>query len=372
MGMLMAQLCFATIRRVGYLASTQPVTNLDYVNFQAAHDASADGDTIQLYPLSTGGGIFSGAINRKVVVIGPGYFTNSYYLTGNEVANTGIQSLPGSITSCSFTIDLGAAGSVIEGLNTVSVTTVDRVEDLNNIFIRKCRNVSVSFINSGRCDNWTIEQCYGVNLVQTNPSGSFSGNRTINNLLIRNSVIWQGITLSTSPPSGVYSSNKIYNCVFLSGNSFSFNGAQFTVQNSIFETQNMTGVGNTVFIKNITTLLAASNPISTNAGGSGNQFGANFANIFEGYPINPNTGVAGVARSVDARFKLRTGTNIAVNGGFLPGTSTATNCGIFGGPATSFYVLSGIPATPTFSLLTAPNAVISSPNYTINVSIRSN
>lgn len=372
MGMLMAQLCFATIRRVGYLASTQPVNNLDYVSFQAAHDASADGDTIQLYPLSTGGAIFGGAINRRIVVLGPGYFTNSYYLTGNEIANTGIQSMPGSISSCSFTIDLGAVGTVIEGLNTVSVSTVDRVEDLNNITIRKCRNVSVSFINSGRCDNWTIEQCYGVNVVQTNPSGSFNGNRTINNLLIRNSVIWQGITLSTSPPSGVYTNNRIYNCVFLSGNSFAFNGAQFTVQNCIFESQNMTAVSGTTFIKNITTQTTASNPISTNPGGSGNQFSANLVNIFEGYPANPNSGVTGGARSVDARFRLRSGTNIAVNGGFLPGTSTATNCGVFGGPAASFYVLSGLPATPTFTLLSAPNAVISSPNYTINVSIRSN
>ena len=33
----------ATIRRVGYSAPVNPVTNLDFLNFQAAHDASYEG-----------------------------------------------------------------------------------------------------------------------------------------------------------------------------------------------------------------------------------------------------------------------------------------------------------------------------------------
>ena len=39
---------YATIRRVGFTATIQPVNGLDYLNFQIAHDQSVDGDTIQI------------------------------------------------------------------------------------------------------------------------------------------------------------------------------------------------------------------------------------------------------------------------------------------------------------------------------------
>ncbi|MCW3111599.1 MAG: right-handed parallel beta-helix repeat-containing protein [Segetibacter sp.] len=362
----------AKLRRVGFIATIMPVNGLDYGNFQAAHDASAVGDTIQLYPNTTGSVTYSGTISKQVVIIGPGYFTNSYYLSGAERANAGLQNLAGSIASCSFTIDLGSAGAIIQGLNNVSINTIDRVDALNNINIRRCRGVSISFINSGQCNDWTISQCYGVTTVQTGTGSSATNNRTINRLSISNSVIYQQISLATSP-TGTYTGNTIYNCNFISGASLSLNGAAFTIQNSIFEGQSFTGVTNVAFVKNITNLSATSNPMSTNAGSSGNTYNVAMSNVYVNYPTYTTSGGVNVY-SPDGRFQLKTGTttNPAINGGYLPGTTTPTNSGIYGGVATDSYVLSGIPPIPVYYQLTAPSAVTVGSNYTITFSVRNN
>ncbi len=358
----------ATIRRVGYTATIQAVNNLDYVNFQAAHDAAANGDTIQLYPGVSGSVSYTGTISKPLVILGVGYYTNSYYLTGTETANANLQNLVGLINSCNFTVNLGSAGTIFQALNGLTVTTTPRVDSLNNISITRCKGVSVVFDNSGVCNNWLIAQCYGLTIAQTNASGSFTGNRTITNLVIRNSLINSSIALSTSPV-GTYVGNKIYNCNFISGASLSLNGAIFTIQNSIFEGQSFTAVNNVSFIKNITTLAATSNPVNTNAGSSGNLFSQNINNIYLGYPTNPLVGGL-QTYSPDARFQLKAASP-AINAGFLPGTSTATDCGMYGYGANA-YKLSGMPAIPVFIRLNAASAIYTGSTYTMTFSIISN
>jgi hypothetical protein len=361
----------ATIRRVGYIASIQPLIGLDYNNFQAAHDASSTGDTIQLYSTTTGTITYTGTISKLLIILGPGYFTNSYTLTGTEKANLNLQNMPGAISSCTFSITLGSAGTIFQGINGLILNTVDQVNALNNITVNRCRNVSVSFANSGFCNGWIIAQCYGVTIVQTGPNAGFLGNRTINTLSIRNSVLFSGISFSTSP-TGTYTGNTIYNCNFLNGASLSLNNAFFTVQNCIFENQSFTAVTNVSFINCLTTQSAAANPISTNAGSSGNLFSVVFGNIYLGYPVNPLSGGINVY-SPDGRFVLKGGSP-AINAGLLPGTGTPADCGIFGGmaPTTSPYILSGIPAIPAYYQLGAPSAVTTGSPYTITFSVRSN
>jgi hypothetical protein len=359
----------ATIRRVGFTATTQLVDGLDYLNFQIAHDQSADGDTIQLYP-GANGPVYTGIISKKLVIIGPGYFTNSYYATtATEIVNPQLQNLPGYISSCSFTIDIGSSGSIIEGLNNVTITTSSlSPEERSNITVRRCNNPKIIFNNSGLCNNWRISQCFDLSVVQLAPSNTFTGNRSISNLKIDNSVlISDGLTLSTSP-TGTYSNDSVINCVFKTSAALSLSGAPLLVQNCIFQGQTFTAVTNAVFIKNITTLAATSNPIFTNTGGSNNQANANLASIFQGYPIttaNQNS------FSQDARFILTT-TNIAKNTGQIPGTTTATDCGIFGG--NNPYRLSGIPAIPVYIKLDAPNVIVQNgaSTYTLTFSIKSN
>ncbi|MFY7963600.1 MAG: hypothetical protein ACOVO1_01780 [Chitinophagaceae bacterium] len=356
----------STIRRVEYTATIQAVNNLDYVNFQAAHDASANGDTIQLYPGVSGTINYTGTISKPLVILGVGYYTNSYYLSGTEIANANLQNLVGLINSCNFVVNLGSAGTIFQGLNNLTVTTTPRVDSLNNITISRCKGVSVVFDNSGVCNNWLITQCYGAAITQTNVSGSFTGNRTITNMVVRNCLMGN-VKLSTSPV-GTFVGNKIYNSVF-PGTSLELSNAPFTIQNCIFNGQSFTTVANTVFIKNLTTQTATSNPINTNPGSSGNLFGVNMANVFVGYPTNPQVGGKDTY-SPDAKFQLKAASP-ALNAGFLPGTSTATDCGMYGYGANA-YKLSGMPAIPIFTKLNAPSAIYTGSPYTMTFSIISN
>ena len=87
----------ATIRRVGYTATIQAVNNIDYVNFQAAHDAASNNDTIQLYPGTSNSTTYTGTITKPLFILGVGYYTNSFYISGTEIANSNLQNLAGLI-----------------------------------------------------------------------------------------------------------------------------------------------------------------------------------------------------------------------------------------------------------------------------------
>lgn len=359
----------ATIRRVGFTATVQAVNGLDYLNFQIAHDQSADGDTIQLYP-SASGPTYSGTISKRLVITGPGYLTNSYYTTTvTEIVNPQLQNLPGFIGSCNFIIETGSSGSIIEGLNNVTITTSELSSaERSNITVRRCRSPKIVFNNVGLCNNWRISQCLDLAVIQLASSNTFTGNRTISNLKIENSILKaEGLTLSTSP-SGTYANDSIINCIFTSGAALSLSGAPVHIQNSIFQGQTFTAVNNAVFVRNITTSPNSSNPIFTNAGGSNNQANANLSTIFQGFPITTSNQFT---FSQDARFAL-TATNIAKNTGQIPGTTTATDCGIFGG--SNPYRLSGIPSIPVYIKLDAPKVIIDNgaTNYIITFSINSN
>jgi hypothetical protein len=354
----------ATIRRVGYTASAQPVLGLDYGNFQAAHDAAADGDTIQLYPTAAGA-TYTGTIDTRLVIMGPGYLNNSFYVTGAELANFNIQNLVGFIASCDFTVNLGSAGTIFQSINGLTVRTTNRLESLPNITINRCRNVFVQFDNSSNCDSWIVSQCMGFFATQNNASGSFTGNRTITNLLVTNTVINGNITLSTSP-TGTYTGNKIYNCIAISGVQFLLNNAAVAFQNCIFDGQSFTGTTNTTFVKNLTTLAASGNIITNTGSNSGNLYSQVLANVFNGYPSYTQT--AGVNNQTpDNRFILKTGST-AIGAGFIPGSSTVTNCGIYGG--TSPYITAGTPPIPVYNRFNAPSAVfITGQPYTITFSV---
>ena len=371
--LLVASTLNATIRRVGFIATINPVNGLDYVNFQAAHDASAIGDTIYLHPNTNGSQTYSGTVNKTVVVIGPGYFTNTYTLSGTEKANTNLQIIAGLINTSTFNIDNGSAGSQFIGLNNLTLNTVDQVSPLNNITVRRCRNVYISFVNSGLCNDWTITSCFGVSMAQSAPAGGFTGNRTISNMTISNSVISSSINFNTSP-TGTFANNRILNCNMVSGASLGLNGATFTVQNCIFDAQSLSGVNNTTFIKNITTVALAGNVISNTLPSTGNQYGILMSNVYVGYPTNALVGGVNTFTN-DGRYVLKAASP-AINGGFLFATTTATDCGIFGGTGgtgTAPYILAGIPPIPTLYRLDAPSAVLpNSGNYTITLSIGSN
>lgn len=368
----------ATIRRVGFTAASSPVNGLDYSTLQAAHDASANGDTIQLYPSTlSSGNSYNATINKQLVILGPGYLYNSYTASGSNIPNAGLQNIPGTISSTSITIGKGSAGSVISGFPGLSVTTSNIPDSLNDITITRNRNVSIYWDNSGVCNNWVITQCAGVSTQQSASGSSFTGNRTITNFRIENCLSTGdnniinplSISLGTSPVG--ISSGQILNCTSVSSATLylNLNNASVVVQNCIIEGQYFLGVANTIFINNITANAQLNNVMFTNPGSANNVFGVTFTNnsFFQGYPNNTSGSVTLFAP--DSRLQLAA-TSPAKNAGIIPGTATPTDCGAYGG--TNPYKASGIPSVPAFYKLSAPSSSATSSPYTISFSVRSN
>jgi hypothetical protein len=381
--MLLQTDAFATIRRVGFINSITPVSGLDFTTFQAAHDVSANGDTIQLYPSTlNSGNSFSGTINKRLVILGPGYYYNTYNIPGSAIINAGLQILPGGISGTSFTIALGSAGTVFQGVNGINISTSNILDSLNNITISRCRSVSVNFTNSGVCNNWLITQCMSASVSQSGYGISFNGNRTITNLRIENSA---GVSISynaSGPQSPVgVNSGQILNCNFYYGapatgvdnffSTFDFNNSVFVIQNCIDLSGRLPGSGaaNTIFVNNLTTSAALNNPVFTNPGSSGNVFGISLTGnaFFVGIPTN--TSGSTTLYSPDAAFQLSP-TSPAKNAGIIPGTATPTDCGIYGG--TNPYKASGIPAVPSFYKLSSPSATATASPYIMTFSTKSN
>ena len=306
------------------------------------------------------------------MILGPGYLYNSY-TAETDLNNAGLQNLAGGINSVYITVGVGSSGSVLSGHYDLFVTTSNVPDSLNNISIIRSRSVSVSWNNSGVCNNWLISQCYGVITSQTGYGASFTGNRTITNFRIENCLgNSMNISLNTSPVG--ISSGHILNCTSMGSYLYlSLANQSVVVQNCITESLGNInyafGVANTIFINNITNSAAANNPVFTNPGSTGNVFGVNFANnaFFLGYPNN--TSGSTTLNSPDARFQL-SATSPAKNAGIIPGTATPTDCGAFGG--TNPYKVSGIPAVPAFYRLNAASSTATTGPYTITFSVKSN
>ena len=375
----------ATIRRVNFTQTSSPVSGIDFADFQSAHDACANGDTIQIYP-STSGFNSTGTISKKLVIMSSGYFYNTYN-TYADIPNAGLQIVPGGNTNnanysgwgLEYTLTGGSTGTVFQGINDLQITTATITDSINNITISRCQNVAVNFNNSGVCNNWLITQCWAPAVNQGGFDAAFTGNRTITNLRIENSYN-PGIAYSASgrqSPVGV-NSGQILNCI-IDNNYSTLNNSVFVVQNCIdligslggCNNNNYNGTNNTIFINNITTCSSTNNRLANNPGSSGNIFNANFASnsVFLGYPTNLAGNGTTILYGTDSKFQLATN-SIAKGAGLIPGTTTATDCGIFGG--TNPYKASGIPPVPAFYKLNSTSSQATTNPYIITFSVRGN
>lgn len=378
----------ATIRRVGFDQTQTPVAGLDYPTFQAAHDASASGDTIQLYPNMANTASYTGTITKKLVVLGAGYYYNSFTIPTNGIINGALQNLPGNIQTLSFTVTPNAAGTIFQGLSASSsfyIYTANTTDSINNITISRCRYTNINFDNAGVCNNWIVTQCIRPNISQAGYPVGFSNNRSITNLRVENCL---GVSINyygeRQSPIGL-NSGQILNSLLIANPSgqglesidsyLRLNNGAFVVQNCIINLNGQSfanyfaGINNTVWVNNLTNLAAANNPIFTNPGSTNNVFGVSFEQnqVFTGYPNNVNNGTT--LNSSDAAFQL-TANSPARNAGLIPGTATVTDCGPYGG--TNPYKASGIPATPSFYRLNSPSSTTSGTTYPVTFSVRAN
>jgi hypothetical protein len=365
---LTASMANATVRRVGFTASN-PVIGVDYTTLQLAHDASATGDTIQIYP-TTPNTDWNCTMTKRLTMLGTGYMT-----TGVGNFNANYQAILG-FCNVYITLSAGSGGSVFAGLGTVQMSsngnlsgqrlgiTVTQNAVVNNITIKRSCLINVLLANQAINDGWIVSQCFFYT-GQSNPIYLSGGGAT--NLRIENCIDNGAHFTLTSSCTG-----QIVNCNFTAIN-LDFANSQMLVQNSIFYGCNLNNSTNSVFQNNVTSQAQAGNPMET-VGSSGNKYGIVFNtnsnpntttnnSIFTGYPYN-NDAANNTIYSEDTRFQLK-GSNAATGAGL-----GGTDCGAFGG--VNPYKVSGIINTPSFYKLTAPSSSTSSSPYTITFSVRSN
>lgn len=289
------------------------------------------GDTIHVEASSAA---YSGIqINKKLIIIGTGYFLTDATPNPKTEANTNVANV-GSIE-----FQPGSAGSVAEGLTLGGAFIEDGLITLQRNYINSY--VYLGYTGTITCNADTIRQNYVYGIVSNNT------NATITNLMFYNNILYgTGFDFNSNlnKTSGFAINND-----FL-GNSFVC--INITFQDNIFNSPSFGSyMSSNAFFNNM-----ASNTGITS--GNSNQLSVNLNNVYQGYS-------SGTGFSSDGRYMLKPGSP-AINAGVINGVTV--DCGAFGGPAP--YVLSGMPPVPSIYALSVPSSVASG-TTTMNVTISS-
>ena len=334
----------ATIRRVQYWGN--PVAGIDYATCAAAVVVSTAGDTILVFQYSNEG--FT--IDRRLVIIGPGYFN---WLTADANFNPNLQNIQPSGT-LGIIFAPGSDGSIVTGCR-LSINTSGNVA-INYIKIRNCTNYGAGYWYVGSTgsnltfDNWEFSKCdLGYYIIMNNGTNKFTNLKMFNCL---GDGAYTGVgSLQLSSMAG--HTGIIENCSFQGGGAnLVLNSNNFLVQNCIFYAAYPSAYSNTIFNNNIFTQTPS--PAVT---GSGNIFNAVAANIFVGIPTLGTS-------STDGKFILKAGSP-AIGAGI-----SGVDCGAYGG--VNPYKLSLIPAIPAFYKLTSAGTAATTNPYQITFSVRAN
>lgn len=296
----------------------------DFTNLNTALASALvqSGDTIYLEPSATP--YSGGTLNKKLVIIGAGYFLSE---------NTGLQVSTEDSRLNSIIIDSLGSGSKFFGIRSNLVYCNSNADDIT--FSRCLIGISSnnSFANS-LMSNWVINKCY---IGQFNFS---SAAYTFQDLQITNCIISSGFNLASSI------NGLIRNNLFL--NSVTINNCY--VANNIFSTAFNPSFVNCTVKYNISTA-------NNLPAGNNNQVNVPQASLFV------------LTGSTDGRYQHAAGSP-AIGAGEPIGGVTP-DCGPFG--TADPYRLSGIPPIPTIYQLQVPSSVpASATSMTVTVSTRSN
>jgi len=314
----------------------------NYTDVQAAISAAAAGDTILVEPSATG---YSGiTLNKRLVILGNGYFNNANVNGGLHTMNAGLQANDKNSVLGSITFDLGSGHSVVMGLVANAVWIYE-----SDITVKRCwvghfylNNSNTSGGNYGNRDSINISQNVITGNLQTYYF-SASGGIGITDVNIQNNIFHASNYVYVSLPVGVqgYFQNNIYDNWYGAISMWGFQIANNIIVNGGFT------ANNSVYFNNIST---------------GTQFGTANSNqqnvaattIFSNYNGSGQT---------ETRYYLNP-SGPAVGAGF-----NGVDIGAFGGPDP--YKLSGIPPIPSIYSLSAP-ATTTTNTLQVTISTRSN
>jgi hypothetical protein len=323
-----------------YRVNNNPGTGAQFASFQTAHDSAHAGDTIYVEGTNISYGNVN--INKKINVIGPGYFL---------AQNPQTQVNPTTALFGTIICATGSNGTYLTGLEANYLTLNSGV---NNLVIK--RNYihgnggigQPSLYLAGNNANVLIIQNYitGVQNSAYAPLGVYSGcsSITISNNYCEGTGAGYPV-LYIDPASSSVITNNIFKGTTNAGTTIN----NSTVNNNFIIIPNgtMNGSGSSMH-NNFST--AAQFDTITGGNPNHNHIGINTANYFLGFG------------SSDGQWKLKPGSP-AIGAGY-----NGEDCGIFGG--LDPYVLSGMPTVPSVYFFAAPSS--GSGTLPVHVKIKSN
>ena len=293
----------------------------DFTTVQGAHDAAAEGDTLHLEASPNHyGGL---TCNKRLVILGTGYFLDE---------NINTQSVAQSSKVETFTLNAGAAGSIIMGLdfqgNHLTINAHDIVVRRNKF--------------TGASGN-TVDYYHGVITINYSGNSNFPANNIIisQNYGFRLDVNYASagllITNNLIGFNGHGGDNTTGNALNLQANAIAL------VQNNIFRRGKVTA-NNSSFTNNIMyagQFSGTGNLVSNNIA-NGDQFGAtngnkahiDMATVF----VGTGTGI-----STDGQWKLKAASP-ALGAGYGSTAQNPIDAGMYSGNTP--YVLAGQPSMP--------------------------
>lgn len=320
----------------------------DFTAFNAAVLAATAGDTIHLESSPTDYSTGSFTLNKRVIVIGPGYFLNPANTT--TPGNAGLQAVTNGAQLPFLRINTSASGSQFIGVTFTGSVYLNGGATPMNLLFDRCYFPSQLYFENGNSDAVTVRKSFFNNTWL-----NFAGAATATNFVMENCILF-GFSAHISGSTSNFSStgtNIIRNNTFAS--TYLNNLVNVYFANNIISDVNYDWTFTNCVVKN--NLFAKSNqalPVTASA----NQIGVNMANVFVG------TG------SFDARHQLKAGSP-AIGAGLTVGAVTSPDCGAFG--ATDPYKLSGIPNVPSIYSLTVPVSIPAGTNsMNVTVSTRNN
>ncbi|MBO0934419.1 hypothetical protein [Fibrella aquatilis] len=307
-----------------------------FTTLQAANNSNlvVPGDTIHLEGSPD---LYAGAVlNKRLIVIGPGYFLDENPATSTTVLAAII---------AGFDLNKGSEGSQLIGLH-VGKNSAGISINTSNILIKRCRIDYEIGVTYGISDIRIVQNFFaGSNtssLLQAN-SASFPANVIFNNNICQKTLILQdGYTM-------LECRNNVFDCPAIAGKpSIKMNVGSF--QNNILKNPNA----------NVSINGGSNLNVSYNIGGSPNQFGTANNNIvvtdFTTLFVDPAT------NTTDGDYQLKPNSPGSNNG------SDGADRGAFGGlSVTSRYTLSGVAPIPVIYEISSSG--VAGPNG-MNVSIK--
>lgn len=327
----------AKVWRVSNRVINGLTVDADFTTLQAGIDGANPGDT--LYLMGSPSSYGSGSINKKLTIIGPGYWLNE---------NDTTQAVKENATISQLTFHTGCEGSKVSGVYFQNSTNAEGFKiitiNTDSITIEKCRLVQSKYIGTGKLQYGIFinDTVYNIVIQQNWIHIQNTGNHSTS------SGILHGIYFNGIPKSSVVRNNFLRS--YRSYNHGSYYSCYMAVEDTAIDLNFYNNIiwGNTVMywsnqLNNIY--------ISGSNGGGGNLMIHNIGSGSQ-YPSNPPDLNNMQNVNMDSVF---VDYDLYVDKGYLlkpnsPASGAGVNsgdCGVFGYQSGGIpYVLSGLSAIP--------------------------